>query len=157
MADLYRYTSNDGRLLYIGVSIHAGLRASQHRDRPWWPDVATITVEHFTERSQALAAERDAIIAERPVHNVVRGRDTIAATPERTRALAAERARRYRARRRGHEYDGPSEEPYARAKRRLRRGDRVADLADDEREALRAYNRMKGRERRDASGIDFVT
>jgi hypothetical protein len=61
----------------------------------------------------------------------------------------AERARRYRARKRDGTKPRPlSDDPVARAKRRLRRGARMADLDPIEADALRAYNAEKARERR---------
>lgn len=74
--DLYRYFDADGRLLYIGISLHAAKRAAEHRaGKDWWNDVATMTIEKFATREAALEAERVAIIAEGPLHNVVHNRD----------------------------------------------------------------------------------
>lgn len=55
----------------------------------------------------------------------------------------AERARAYRERRRGGPPRTLSDDPYARAKRKIRRGARVADLDAAEAEALRAYQRER--------------
>ena len=55
----------------------------------------------------------------------------------------AERARLYRERRRGGPPRTLSDDPYARAKRRIRRGARVADLDPAEAEALRRYHRER--------------
>lgn len=60
----------------------------------------------------------------------------------------AERARRYRARRRGGPPRTVSDDAYARAKRKINRGAKIADLDPAEREALRDYNRRKAAERR---------
>lgn len=152
MTDLYRYLSADGRLLYVGVSLNAALRAGAHRLRPWWHEVATITVEHYDDRGAALDAERRAILTERPAYNVTHNADKIGTTPERARALAAERAKRYRDRRRGHEH-AMSDDPRARAKRKMRRGAKIGDLDPEEQEAVRAYNREYQRaRRRDVTG-----
>jgi hypothetical protein len=72
MTDLYRFYDADDRLLYVGISLHAAQRASEHRrDKPWWPDVARMNVEHLDgDRKTAEAAERRAIVNERPLHNV---------------------------------------------------------------------------------------
>jgi hypothetical protein len=59
----------------------------------------------------------------------------------------AERARLYR-RRQGIEPRVLSDAPLARARRRLRRGAKVADLDPAEAEALRAYQREQARKRR---------
>lgn len=59
----------------------------------------------------------------------------------------AERARAYR-RRKGIEPRKLSDDPVARAKRRIRRGATIDDLDPLEAEALRAYNRERARARR---------
>lgn len=72
MMDLYRFYAADERLLYVGISLSAAARASQHsREKPWWPDVARMDVEHHdVDRLTMEAIEREAIVAERPLHNV---------------------------------------------------------------------------------------
>ncbi len=52
----------------------------------------------------------------------------------------AERQAKYRERLRGGPPRTPADDPLSRAQRRRRAGTPVADLADDERQALRAYN-----------------
>lgn len=70
--DLYRYYNAAGTLLYVGVSKSAIMRATQHeRLAPWWDRWTTMTREVFASRDAALEAERAAIIAEKPVHNIV--------------------------------------------------------------------------------------
>lgn len=71
--DLYRFFDASDHLLYVGISLSAAQRASQHRaEKPWWPDVARMDVEHHdVARHEMEQIERDAIIAERPLHNVV--------------------------------------------------------------------------------------
>lgn len=77
--DLYRFYDADGALLYVGISLHAAKRASEHRkDKPWWGDVARMEIEHFASRRQALEAEEAAIKDERPRYNVVHNRQTAA-------------------------------------------------------------------------------
>jgi predicted GIY-YIG superfamily endonuclease len=72
---LYRLFSNDRALLYIGIAGNPGRRFEQHAgDKLWWGEVATLTLEHFTDRATALVAERRAIETERPLHNVVHNR-----------------------------------------------------------------------------------
>lgn len=79
-AVVYRMYDADLHLLYVGCSTNLMQRVSGHRSTvPWWPDVDTITVEHFADRSSALAAETVAIRDERPLHNV-RGLATQSAT-----------------------------------------------------------------------------
>lgn len=75
MTALYRLRSTDGALLYIGVAGNPGRRFEQHAtDKPWWSEVATITLAHYPDRAAALAAERDAIHAERPRYNIAHNR-----------------------------------------------------------------------------------
>ena len=70
--DLYRFFDANDRLLYVGISFSAVARASQHRsEKDWWSDVARMDVEHLPSRAAAEQAERDAIRAESPLHNVV--------------------------------------------------------------------------------------
>jgi hypothetical protein len=74
---LYRFFASDGSLLYIGITADPGARWKQHAgDKPWWSTVANITVEAFPSREAVLEAERAAILAERPRHNVVHNRGT---------------------------------------------------------------------------------
>ena len=45
--DLYRFYNAADQLLYIGISLHAAARASQHsKAQPWWQDVARMDVTH---------------------------------------------------------------------------------------------------------------
>lgn len=70
--DLYRFFDSAGQLLYVGISLSAAARASQHRaEKPWWGDVARMDVEHYDNRTDAARAELTAIKTERPLHNVV--------------------------------------------------------------------------------------
>lgn len=71
LVDLYRFFDSEGNLLYVGISLHAALRVMEHRiEKPWWPEVATITVEHLTgSRTTAARAERRAIKREHPRYN----------------------------------------------------------------------------------------
>lgn len=72
---LYRFYSDSGQLLYVGITNNPGARFSQHQaDKPWWHDVAGISVEKHETRQDALAAEARAIEVERPLHNKVRPR-----------------------------------------------------------------------------------
>lgn len=72
MIDLYRFFDASERLLYIGISLSAIQRANEHRkEKPWWPEVARMHVTHLeASRLEAEAIERQAIIDERPIHNV---------------------------------------------------------------------------------------
>jgi predicted GIY-YIG superfamily endonuclease len=69
---LYRFYADDDALLYIGIAGSATQRFEQHaKEKSWWPQVTRTELEHFATRREALDAERLAIIAERPRHNVV--------------------------------------------------------------------------------------
>ncbi len=78
---LYRFYNNDDELLYVGISEKGPERWKAHRkDKPWWTDVARTTTHHYDTRTEALDAERAAIIAEKPKHNVVHNRQRAATT-----------------------------------------------------------------------------
>jgi hypothetical protein len=68
---VYRLFDTNRRLLYVGIAGNPGRRFEQHRlDRPWWADVATVTLEHYPARTEASAAEIHAIRTESPVHTI---------------------------------------------------------------------------------------
>lgn len=68
---LYRLFAQGGTLLYIGIGGNPGRRFEQHAaDKPWWSEVSRVTVEHFPDRPDALAAELNAIRKESPKYNV---------------------------------------------------------------------------------------
>lgn len=68
---LYRHYSQSGELLYVGISLSATLRTARHKcGAHWFKEIATITLEHFDRRRDALKAERRAIKKERPLHNL---------------------------------------------------------------------------------------
>lgn len=69
---LYRLFNIEGRLLYVGITDGPETRWNTHASQKhWWPNVATKTVEWFDTRNDAEAAERRAIYAEAPLHNVM--------------------------------------------------------------------------------------
>lgn len=68
---VYRLYDAKRTLLYVGISNDFGRRWKQHADiQPWWPDVDYQTVHWHPSREAALIAEKAAIAAERPAHNV---------------------------------------------------------------------------------------
>lgn len=70
--DLYRYYDSHNRLIYVGVSKSAVVRAMQHEHTAhWWDSWTVMTRERFDDRGAALAAERAAIINERPLCNIM--------------------------------------------------------------------------------------
>lgn len=73
---LYRHFDESGQLLYVGIALSANRRMGAHRRNSRWFDrVATIRVEHFATRKQAMDAERKAIKTEKPLFNVSLNRD----------------------------------------------------------------------------------
>jgi len=67
---LYRQRDAAGYLLYVGVSCSPADRMHQHASQSHWAgEIATVSVEYFPTRDEALAAERSAIACERPRHN----------------------------------------------------------------------------------------
>jgi hypothetical protein len=71
---LYRGFTDNGTLVYVGIEAAArglGRFAEHNRDHVWWADMVTnIAVEYFDTREEARAAEKVAIISERPLHNI---------------------------------------------------------------------------------------
>lgn len=82
---LYRMYDASRRLLYVGLTMNVSQRFATHRgEKPWWPSVATIQLQHFATRSEVEAAERAAINAEQPRYNVVhKARTAVATLPPR--------------------------------------------------------------------------
>lgn len=69
---LYRFYGAKNELLYIGITGDFPSRLNQHsKDKPWWVEVQTITLEHFHSRRVVESAELDAIGRERPRYNVI--------------------------------------------------------------------------------------
>jgi predicted GIY-YIG superfamily endonuclease len=68
---LYRLYDADEQLLYIGITYDPLKRLEQHSRREWWPLVEIAKVQWFDNRARAATAERDAIKAEDPKHNIV--------------------------------------------------------------------------------------
>ncbi len=72
---LYRFFGAKDRLLYIGLTLNPGSRWKAHgKNKPWWHEVCTITIELYPDRASVEAAERWAIKRERPFYNVVHNR-----------------------------------------------------------------------------------
>lgn len=70
---VYRLFDADGGLLYIGSSINPRARFDRHKlEQPWWPQVASWTLEACPSLDEARIAERLAIDAEDPRHNKIR-------------------------------------------------------------------------------------
>lgn len=70
---LYRHFNADGVLLYVGISLNAVQRLSQHRfGAKWFVQISRVDVEWLDDRASALAAEAIAIAQEDPVWNMAR-------------------------------------------------------------------------------------
>lgn len=71
-AIVYRFRDASGRLLYVGATSAGPKRWGEHAlVQPWWPEVATVQVEHHDSLDAAFAAEASAIRTEDPLHNHV--------------------------------------------------------------------------------------
>lgn len=67
---VYRFFGADGTLLYVGASTNPALRFEKHsRTQPWWPEVATITLQHCFDWDEMDTAETEAIRTENPKYN----------------------------------------------------------------------------------------
>lgn len=70
---VYRMFDGEGELLYVGMTMNPTARFGGHRkNKPWWPEVATIALEQHPSRQSAAEAESRAIRRERPRWNSVR-------------------------------------------------------------------------------------
>lgn len=67
---LYRYFSEEGRLLYVGVTNDPFTRHHQHRGSPWWRSARSIRIEWFPGQKLALIAESICILDEKPDPNM---------------------------------------------------------------------------------------
>jgi predicted GIY-YIG superfamily endonuclease len=64
---VYIFKSADVRVLYVGCTADLPRRLDEHRrDKPWWCEVATVEVEHFASKDEALRRESMLIRALRP-------------------------------------------------------------------------------------------
>lgn len=68
---LYRLFDCHDVLLYIGITVDLGSRWKRHmQEKPWWDQVRRTTTELHDTWEDARKAERNAIIAEYPIHNI---------------------------------------------------------------------------------------
>lgn len=68
---LYRHFDQDGRLLYVGISLSFIGRLSEHATRSsWFWKIARVEVTGYATEADALTAERIAIHREQPLHNI---------------------------------------------------------------------------------------
>lgn len=69
---LYRMFNQDGELLYVGLTNNPKTRFSNHSlAKPWFGEVANITVQTFPTREALAAAEYEAIRDESPRYNIM--------------------------------------------------------------------------------------
>lgn len=67
---VYRHFSEDGELLYVGVTWNVIVRSYQHSLRSrWWPLVDHIEAVAYDDRESAERAETEAIFREQPKFN----------------------------------------------------------------------------------------
>lgn len=70
---LYRHFDANDTLLYVGVSLSTINRLGQHKDHSHWFDsIAKVTIENFDSREASLEAETQAILKEKPAHNIAK-------------------------------------------------------------------------------------
>lgn len=67
---VYRLFAKHDRLLYVGCTSNIEKRLKEHRLKPWFDSVDRVQTDAFPDRAAALDAEREAIRAECPRHNV---------------------------------------------------------------------------------------
>ena len=68
---LYRHFNSHGILLYVGISLNAITRFSEHRSSSKWSSqIASMTIEQFSSHAEAYDAETQAIRTEHPRHNI---------------------------------------------------------------------------------------
>lgn len=70
---LYRYFDSTGELLYVGISVSAVQRLSQHSrsGSGWMRLVKRIEIDRYATRAAAHEAERAAIRLEKPLFNIM--------------------------------------------------------------------------------------
>ena len=68
---VYRMYAEDGTVLYVGCTSDIGRRTAQHSSgREWFGEIVRIEVEHYADRSSAVARESELITALDPKHQV---------------------------------------------------------------------------------------
>ena len=68
---LYRHFDSEDRLLYVGISLSAINRLSQHKaNSAWFAAIKRVEVQRFSTKNEAANAERMAIAKEGPLYNI---------------------------------------------------------------------------------------
>lgn len=71
---VYHLWSEDETLLYVGITGRLKRRLAEHaQSKPWWGDVANVTVKVYPQREQALAVEKYVIETYDPPYNFTTG------------------------------------------------------------------------------------
>jgi excinuclease UvrABC nuclease subunit len=70
--ELYRHYDKDDVLLYVGISLSAVARLSQHKDSRWFSKIARVEIEQCETREYASWLEYQAFEREKPLYNLVR-------------------------------------------------------------------------------------
>lgn len=69
--ELYRHFDENGVLLYLGISISTMTRLRGHKSSShWFNKIERIQIERFPTREEAERAEFQAIVNEKPLHNI---------------------------------------------------------------------------------------
>ena len=72
---LYRYYDEDGILLYAGITNNTGVRHRSHvKSKRWMQWVASSVYVKYESRQLAQEAEKQAIVDEKPLYNIVHNR-----------------------------------------------------------------------------------
>ena len=88
ITQLYRFYSQNGTLLYVGISISALSRYGHHRlSGDWWLQVSRMELVNYPNRVMAEDAEAAAIVKERPLFN--KTHSTFKSEEERDAAVSA--------------------------------------------------------------------
>ncbi len=88
ITQLYRFYSQNGTLLYVGISISAVSRYGHHKlNGDWWLQVSKMEIVNYPTRAMAEEAETAAIVKERPLFN--KNHSTFKSEEERTMAVSA--------------------------------------------------------------------
>jgi hypothetical protein len=66
---VYVHLAADGTVLYVGVSFELLRRIRRHQVHIWWPQVATIRVEHYPDRASTFLRESQLIAELNPIYN----------------------------------------------------------------------------------------
>lgn len=70
---LYRHFDSEGNLLYVGISASVMMRQASHsRESNWAKSIAKIEISWYDTYEEAYQAETDAIVAEKPKHNIAK-------------------------------------------------------------------------------------